>query len=287
MERDDILLVLEDDLGSIVMSQHITPGIIYVAAKTGDEAFPSEYYIAERDCTELSQEAKRYGRPLEHHPEYLCYPAGSPDNGRMVIEYEANRYLKKHGLPLMECESLLALADYGREYEPEYFGDYPAPLYTPKGLTLRYVSLKPGIFLIETDKLDKVLAVCYPIWNSEISDYTKSRGEQFTYDQLCGIDNTEGYLFFTEENACLALFELWPLSQLLEKSQRINTAAMMNAIWKYHPTYAASHNIREQAGLNDGLALLAISLGIDVDLQGSTDNVIPLFEGVGTDYLNI
>lgn len=133
MERDDILLVLEDDLGSIVMSQHITPGIIYVAAKTGDEAFPSEYYIAERDCTELSQEAKRYGRPLEHHPEFLCYPAGSPDNGRMVIEYEANRYLKKHGLPLMECESLLALADYGREYEPEYFGDYPAPIYTRKG----------------------------------------------------------------------------------------------------------------------------------------------------------
>jgi len=287
MERDDILLVLEDDLGSIVMSQHITPGIIYVAAKTGDEAFPSEYYIAERDCTELSQEAKRYGRPLEHHPEFLCYPAGSPDNGRMVIEYEANRYLKKHGLPLMECESLLALADYGREYEPEYFGDYPAPIYTPKGLTLRYVTLKPGIFLIETDKLDKVLAVCYPIWNSEISDYTKSKGEQFTYDQLRGIDNTEGYLFFTEENACLALFELWPLSHLLEKSQRINTAAMMNAIWKYHPTYAASHNIREQAGLNDGLALLAISLGIDVDLQGSTDNVIPLFEDVGTDYLNI
>ena len=287
MERDDILLVLEDDLCSIVMSQHITPGIIYVAAKTGDEAFPSEYYIAERDCTELSQEAKRYGRPLEHHPEFLCYPAGSPDNGRMVIEYEANRYLKKHGLPLKECDSLLALADYGREYEPEYFGDYPAPIYTPKGLTLRYVTLKPGIFLIETDKLDKVLAVCYPIWNSEISDYTKSKGEQFTYDQLRGIDNTEGYLFFTEENACLALFELWPLSQLLEKSQRINTAAMMNAIWKYHPTYAASHNIREQAGLNDGLALLAISLGIDVDLQGSTDNVIPLFEDVGTDYLNI
>ena len=65
MERDEILLVLEDDLGSIVMSQHITPGIFYVAAITGDEAFPSEYYIAERDCTELSQEAKRYGRPYQ------------------------------------------------------------------------------------------------------------------------------------------------------------------------------------------------------------------------------
>ena len=287
MEKDEIMLTLEDDLGSIVMTQHITPGIYYVSAVTDEEAIASEYYIAEGSCTELSQEAKGYGQPLEHHPEYLCYPASSPDNGRLVIEYEANRYLKKQGLPLMECESLLAIADYGREYDPEYFGDYPAPLYTPKGLMLRYITLIPGIFLIETDKLEKVLAICYPIWNSEISDYSKSKGEQFVYDELCGIDNTEGYLFFSEENACIALFELWPSYQQLGQSKRINAAAMMNAIWKYHPTYAASHNIREQAGLNDGLALLAISLGFDIELQGSTDIVIPLFEGEGTDYLNI
>ncbi len=62
---------------------------------------------------------------------------------------------------------------------------------------------------------------------------------------------------------------------------------MMNAIWTHHPSYAASHNIREQAGLNDGLALLALSLGLDVELQGSTENVISIFEGEGTDYLNI
>ena len=99
MEKDETMLALEDDLGSIFMSQHITPGIYYVSATMGDEAIPYEYYIAERECIELSQDAKRYGQPLENHPEYLCYPAGSPDNGRMVIEYEANRYLKKHGLP--------------------------------------------------------------------------------------------------------------------------------------------------------------------------------------------
>ena len=51
--------------------------------------------------------------------------------------------------------------------------------------------------------------------------------------------------------------------------------------------YAASHNIREQAGLNDGLALLALSLGIDVELQGSSENAISIFEDEGTDYLNI
>lgn len=288
MEKNKTILALEDDIGTVVLSQRITPGIYYVSSTTDQGLLPSEYYIAEKDCFELSTEAKQYGHPLEHHPEYLCYPADSPDGGRMVIEYEANRYLKKQGLPLMESENLLSIADYGREYEPEYFGDYPAPLLTPKGLTMRYITLTPGIFLIETDRnLDKVLAICYPIWNSELSDYTKLHGEKSEIDMLYGIDSTEGYLFFSERNACLALFELWASHQQLGQSQRINVGAMMNAIWKYHPSYAASHNIREQAGLNDGLALLALSLGIDVELQGSSDNVIPIFEGEGTDYLNI
>ena len=48
MEKDETMLALEDDLGSIVMSQHITPGIYYVSATMGDEAIPNEYYIAER-----------------------------------------------------------------------------------------------------------------------------------------------------------------------------------------------------------------------------------------------
>lgn len=288
MEIDKRILALEDDIGTVILAQHITPGIYYVSATADDNAIPSEYYIAEKNCSELSPEAKQYGRPLDHHPEYLFYPAGSPENGRMVIEYEANRYLMKLGLPLMESESLLSIADYGREYEPEYFGDYPAPLLTPKGLTMRYITLMPGIFLIETDRrLEKVLAVCYPIWNSELSDYTKQHGEKSEIDMLYGIDSTEGYLFFSEHNACLALFELWTSYPRIGQSQRINAAAMMNAIWTYHPTYAAAHNMREQAGLNDGLALLAISLGIDVELQGSTENVISIFEGEGTDYLNI
>ena len=288
MEKDKIMLTLEDDLGLIIMSKHITPGIYYVSASGDEEAIPIEYYIVAKDCVELSLEAKQYGRPLEHHPEYLCYPASSPDNGRMVIEYEANRYLKKRGLPIMESESLLSIADYGREYEPEYFGDYPAPLLTPKGLTLRYITLSPGIFLIETDRnLDKVLAICYPIWNSELSDYTKQQGEKGEIDMLYGIDSTEGYLFFSERNACLALFELWASYRRIGQSQRINAGAMMNAIWRYHPSYASSHNIREQAGLNDGLALLALSLGIDVELHGSSENVISIFEGEGTDYLKI
>ncbi len=286
MEKDGILLDIEDDLGTVILSRQITPGIYYISAASEEGTIPCEYYIARKECPELSQEAKRYGKPLEHHPEYLCYPASTPDNGRMVIEYEAFRYLKKHGLPYPEVESLLTITDYGREYAPEYFGDYPAPLTTPRGVMLKYITLISGVFLIETDELEKVLAVCYPIWSSELSDYTKAQGELVEYDLLRGIDNTEGYLYFTERSACLALFELRTSNKKIEQSGRINERAMMNAIWAYHPAYATSHNLREQAGLNDGLAELVILLDVAPERR-STDNVIPVFEGAGTDYLNI
>ena len=286
MEKERLELALEEDIGKATMIQEITPSICYVATIGEDTTAPNEYYIAEKDCPELSKEAKEYGKPLDHNPEYICFVADTPEYGRMVIEYEVNRYLKKHGLPTMEGDRLLTIADYGREHEPEYFGDYPAPLATSRGLTMRYVRLSSGIFLIETDRLETILAVCYPIWQSELSDYAKIQGEKFAYDQLCGIENTEGYLFFPETSAGVALFELWVVHKQLEQSGRINPLAMMNAIWKHHPVYAASHNVREQAGLNDGMALLAKSLGISPELTHSSENVISIFSAVGTDYLN-
>ena len=73
----------------------------------------------------------------------------------------------------------------------------------------------------------------------------------------------------------------------IEQSGRINPLSMMNAIWKHHPVYAASHNVREQAGLNDGMALLAKSFGISPELTHSSENVISIFTAAGTDYLNI
>ena len=60
-----------------------------------------------------------------------------------------------------------------------------------------------------------------------------------------------------------------------------------NGIWKHHPVYAASHNVREQAGLNDRMALLAKSLGISPELTHSSENMISIFSAAGTDYINI
>ena len=133
MEKERLELALEEDIGKVTMIQEITPSICYVATIADDAAAPTEYYIAEKECPELSQEAKGYGKHLTHNPEYLRFAADTPEDGRMVIEYEVNRYLKKHDLPAMEGDRLLTIADYGREHEPEYFGDYPAPLATSRG----------------------------------------------------------------------------------------------------------------------------------------------------------
>ena len=263
-------LDIADDIGRITMIEQVIPGVYYVSVLDKDTSLPREYYIAEKSCSVLSDEAKSYGQALEHHTEYLCYPADNLQGSRMVLEYEVNRFLAINGLPLMNGERLLSI---------------PVPLDTPRGTTLRYIALTNGVFIIETDRLERVLAVCFPIWICEISDYTRRQAEQNKFDAENGIENTEGYLFFPEQSACLALFELWNFNKQISQSGRINAPAMMNAIWKYHPMYAATHNVKEQVGMNDSFGMLMVSLGFNVELKGGTENIIPFSEEVGTDYM--
>ncbi len=284
-KEKSLMLDLRDDLGKIELVREIASGVYYVVAADGETALPSEYYIAEKNCSALSDEAKAYGRVLEHRHNYLCFRVDVPEEGRVVLEYEVNRCLARQKQPLLEGDSLLTIVSYGREYNPEYFGDYPAPCITPRGLTLRYVMLSSGIFAIETDRLEKVLAVCHPIWDCDLSCYAKEKAELLDYGGLNDIRKDEGYLFFPESSACIALFELWKDHSPIAQSGKIDFTAMMNAIWAYHPEYAASHNLREQTGQNDGFGSFLRSLGCDVELKGNPKNLIALSEGTGIDYL--
>ena len=65
----------------------------------------------------------------------------------------------------------------------------------------------------------------------------------------------------------------------------IGRAAMMNAIWQYHPEYAAIFNRREQEGLNDGAAHFWRWLGYDAEPEGKEENLIRLAPDIGTEYL--
>ena len=130
-----------------------------------------------------------------------------------------------------------------------------------------------------------MIAVCYPVWSCDLSDYTIAQAEQLDSDARQGIDSTLGYLYFPASAGCLALFELWKWYEEFMSSGLIDRAAMMNAIYLNHPEYAVQHNRREQEGLNDAGAQFWRWLGFDVEPEGRADNLITLYSGVGVDYL--
>ena len=199
---------LESDLGEILRMEQECPGVRHVVAKRPGNPAAEEYYIVERGTDSISEEAKAYGTPLAHHPELLVYSLDDPQSGATIVGYEIKRHLVKNGLSLPEGDSLLSVARFAMLDHPEYFGRYPAPLVTPRGDTARYRELMHGVFSIETDHGETVLAVCYPLWTSCLPDSVRCLAEQTAHDTEQGIHNTLGFLFFPEDYAQRVLAEL-------------------------------------------------------------------------------
>ena len=205
--------------------------------------------------------------------------------GGKVVEYEVQKYLKSHGLALPDGEDALSTAIFGMEFYPEYFGDYPVPTITPRGVTMRHRRLACGVYALESEQFERMIAVCYPVWSVDLSEYTVAQAEQLEYDKERGIDNTLGYLFFSESAGCLVLFELWKWYDEIVATGVVDRAAMMNAIYVNHPEYAVTYNRREQEGLNDSAAHFWRWLGYDVEPEGKESNLIVLDPETGTAYL--
>ena len=197
---------LRDDLGKVIKAGQECPGVWYVVANGNLAA--EEYYIIERGAACISDEAKNYGCPLPHHPELLAYRIDDHRGGACIVHYEILRYLVKTRLPLPEGETLLSAAVFGMEDYPEYFGSWPAPRMTPRGFTTRWREKRPGVFLLETDHGEMLLAVCYPLWTSCLPETIRRLAEQTYFDRTHGINSTLGFLFFPESAAQLVLAEL-------------------------------------------------------------------------------
>lgn len=140
---------------------------------------------------------------------------------------------------------MLSLALYGMEESPEYFGTFPVPFLTPRGCTVRHRMLLNGVFWLETDRCEEMLAICYPIWEADITIPEQNLAEQLEYDRMQGITKTLGYLFFPKHSSCIALYELCYHHPKIVESGAVNMAALMNAILRLYPEYAASHNKEE------------------------------------------
>lgn len=279
---------VEDDIGELSAAEELFPGVYYVANSGGGSRFAKEYYLADAKNSRLSDSAKAFGTPLPHHPDLLAYALDGGGGGYMAVKYEWFRYCTARRLPLPDGETLHTVSAFGMELCPAYFGDFPVPSATPMGFTLRYKPLMPGVFAIETDQCQKVIAVCYPVWSAEFSNAVIEAGSQMDVDRLSGIHNTLGFLFFSLTPGSLAIFELSKAHrQELKASGLLDMSALMNALWEFYPEYAAMYNLQEQAGLHDGLGLLMRSLGEEMELSRSDENMIAVSPGVGTSYLRL
>lgn len=82
-----------------------------------------------------------------------------------------------------EDEPLFELSVYGMELYPDYFSSYPAPIITPSGRITRSLTLTNGVYWLATNQCATFLAICYPIWEGDLSDGIKELGKQTPYDK--------------------------------------------------------------------------------------------------------
>ena len=269
---------LTDKIGSIEEVEELCLGVHYVTAKREDDLLSGEYYVV-KEKSAVPQAAKSYGQKISGLRLFSITDGGEEYK---IIQYEVAKYRAQNNLP--PDEPLRATAFFAAQSFPEYFGAFPVPLHTPRGVTLRHWILDNGIYWLETDQCEKVLAVSYPVWSTELSDLTASLGEQTEYGKAHDIEETLGYIFFPAKVSCI------PLRELIRTRPEwtgtlIDKPALMNAIWKVAPEYAALMNCQEQSGRNDLFSALLAEAGVQVEPNISTDNMIGIFSDAGENYL--
>lgn len=278
MEHFVELSELEHELGQILQTEQECPGIYHLVAKQDDEPTAVEYY-AVTDTPIISQEAKAYGKK---HSVFWLFPKTDNAGGWRIIDYELGMYRVKRQLP--QESSLHEIALSAAEFHPEYFGTYPVPFATPRGYTTRHWILENGIYWIETDRCEEFLAICYPVWSTELSDLAMKVGEQLEHDRISGIHQTLGYIFFSSKVSCIPIYELMQTRSKWTDTL-IDKRALMNKIWKSIPEYAVLANQWEQAGVNNIISALLPELHSDIDITAQNDHMICMFPDAGEDYL--
>ena len=242
---DDLPFDLTGEFGAVLQAELIAPGIYFLIV--GVEPEQSEIYAVTEDAPAISKKARGYGSEVPDNPGLRTYKLYQEGSGWRIIDFELRQYLMKRHLLLEEhADSLLSLALFGMEEHPDYFGTFPVPFHTPRGCTVRHKTLLNGVYWLETDLCEEMLAVCYPIWEADITIPEQRLAEQLTYDRMQGINNTLGYLFFPKHSSCIPLYELCRLYPQIEENGPIDMAALMNAILRSYPEYAAAHNAEEE-----------------------------------------
>ena len=270
------------ELGMVTEAELVMPGVYNAILEFLETGLAVEAFIVLSSAEEISAAAKRYGKTDPDYPNLLVYSEDETGNTRYIVGYELFRYKILRHLPLPEGETIRSISAAGAEMYPEYFGGYPVPFLTPWGCTTRHKIIANGLYWLETELCQRGLAVAY----LKYDDGARSLAERFHDASVQADRDVPGYLFFTEANSSVPLFELVSVIPKEQLCYEVNRAALMNAVYQHFPEYAAQHNLAEQAGLNDGLGQFLHTQGIDVALNGSPDRLIFLTAQAEEKYID-
>ena len=131
-----------------------------------------------------------------------------------------------------------------------------------------------GVYLHETDSCELIISICPPLCEHDFSEFVHKLGS-----------SSEDCLFFPEQDACVALFELAQSYPELKASPLIDWSALMTAIWKRYPAYAIAFNLSEQSGLHDPVSNLLKALGVECEGKSTLENMIAVSDDIDTKYL--
>ena len=272
-------------LGIVIKAELVMPDVFDTVIEDRETGLAMEAFIVSQNAENISAAAKRYGMTDPEYTELLVYREDSTGNTRYIIEYELFRYRVRNHLPTPDGEDIRTLAAIGAELYPECFGRYPVPYLTPWGCTIRHKVLSSGLFWLETEQFQQGLAVAFPKYD-DLSDGARGLAE-------CGDDgptSTDGqipaYLFFREHDSAVPLFELIIMVGKPELCHMIDRTALMNAIYLYHPEYAAQHNLAEQMGQNDGAGRFLQAQGFDLEPKSAPERFIAMSGGKGAQFID-
>lgn len=273
------------ELGTVTEAELIMPGVYDAILEFSEAGLAVEAFIVLSNAGEISAGAKRYGKTDPDYPDLLLYSEDETGNTRYIVGYELFRYKILHHFPLPEGETIRGIAAAGAEMYPEYFGCYPVPFHTPWGCTTRHKIIANGLYWLETEQCRRGLAVACPKYD-DLSDGARGLAELFHDGSSQADMEMPGYLFFTEANSSVPLYELVSAIPKEQLCCEVNRAALMNAVYQHFPEYAAQHNLAEQAGLNDGLGQFLHTQDIDVELKSDPERLISLTAEAGTQYID-
>lgn len=276
MEIDKYLPALEEEVGEIKSVKEYSPGVYHIDA-IREEQFLREYF-AVLDTAPMAEKVRPYGKELDG---LRLYDLENISSGWQIVQYEISKYsITEKRKPIPE-DLFRDIGLHAMEVHPEYFGTFPVPFHTPHGFTLRYRALANGIYWLETSECEELLAVCFPIWNAELSAAAELCGEITEYDKASPIKRPTPYRFFPKRFSCVPLYELMETREEWDGTV-ISRPALMNAIWENMPEYAMRLN-----GQSTPKTKIAFWEDMGLEMMPQTDgrHIIGMFPEAGTDFL--